>query len=143
MYRFIGTTANNYVSLSGVLYRIIGITSAANSTLGLEKGQLKLIIAENIGSVSWFGSGDNQTWDTGGTNANIYTYLQSTSVLGNTDVIPSGWSAKIDSVKWYVGDVGVRSPSAASTIVDRENNKVTSNASKIALIYLSLAKSIE
>ena len=134
MYRFSGTTADNYVSIGGVLYRIIGITSAANSTLGLEAGQLKVIKASFVGTYNWHSDNTaNKTW----LNTAIYTYLQSSSVLGNTSIIPSGWSDKIDSVKWYIGDVNTTTLTNASTILGYEDNSVTSSYSKIGLIHLS------
>jgi len=140
MYRYIGTEANNYVQLSDgtneVLYRIIGIVSEDNDTLGLEANQVKVIKAASIGTYDWHTSfSENATWNTGGTDAEIYTYLQGGSVLGSTSVIPSGWSSKISSVKWNIGDV--QTYTNGDTVYGLEDDSQTTNASKIGLMYMS------
>jgi len=138
MYRYIGTSANNYVKLGDVLYRIIGITSEDNTTLGLETGQLKLIKAVSIGTYNWHTSYSvNATWNTGGTDTAMYTYLQGNNVLGSTSVIPNGWQDKISNVKWNVGDVNTTSGLTGSTVYGYEDNTQTSSTSKIGLMYLS------
>jgi len=136
LYRYIGTEANNYVKIGDILYRIIGIVSENNELLGLEEGQLKVIKSSNIGTHVWHSSASlNATWDTGGTDSSMYTYLQSSSVLGNINVVPNVWVNKIDSVKWYVGDV--QSWTNATVIANLENKQVTVNTSRIGLMYLS------
>jgi len=138
MYRYIGTDTetNNYVKIGDVLYRIIGVTSEANSTLGLAANQVKVIKEASIGAHNWHSSYTvNATWNTGGTDAAMYTYLQGSSVLGSTSVIPSGWTDKISSVKWNVGDV--QTYTNGDTVYGLEDNTQTTNTSKIGLMYLS------
>ena len=137
MYRYIGTDADNYISLDGVIYRIIGITSETNNTLGLESGQLKVIKAESIGTAKWYSTYTvNATWNTGGIDSELYTYLNDT-VLNDTSIIPSTWLDKISSVKWYAEAIGVYNPKNASYILEIGTDIVTSSSSKIGLIYLS------
>ena len=131
MYRYIGTTANNYVKIGDVLYRIIGVTSEANSTLGLAANQVKVIKATNIGTHQWHTSYSSDTkWE----SSTMYTYLQN-DVLSNTSYIPSGWSNKISSVKWNIGDV--QTYTNGDTVYGLEDNTQTTNTSKIGLMYLS------
>jgi len=136
MYRYVGidTTVNNYVKLENVLYRVIGITSEANDTLGILKNQVKIIKSETIGTHEWH---TYYTTDTKWENSSMYTYLQGSSVLGNTNVIPSGWASKIDSVKWYIGDVNTASYINSSTVFGYEDNSITSSKSKVGLMHLS------
>jgi len=141
MYRFIGTTANNYVSLDGILYRIIGITTQTdkNTNLGIEEGQLKLILAEPIEKHNWhsvYSYTATITWDNGGTNVDLYTYLQN-DVLNNTSYITANWLNKIDSVKWNVGGVYTSEATNASKIYETESTQISKNVAKIGLMYLS------
>jgi len=130
MYRYIGTSVNNYVKIGDVLYRIIGVTSEDNTTLGLAANQVKVIKSTSIASSQWHTSTKSDIkWD----NSTMYSYLQGNSVLGNTSVIPSGWSDKISSVKWYIGDVSTWTN--GGTVFGHETGSVTSNTSKIGLVY--------
>jgi len=134
MYRYIGTdtSVNNYVKLGDVLYRVIGVTSEENSTLGLAANQVKVIKAATIRNYNWHTS---YTSDTKWESSAMYTYLQGSSVLGSTSVIPSGWSSKISSVKWNVGDV--QTYTNGDTVYGLEDNTQTTNTSKVGLMYLS------
>ena len=133
MYRYIGTNANNYVKLGDVLYRIIGITTKTdnNTQLGIEANQLKLIKPSTIGNYKWHSTSVNILWN----NSDMYKYLQGANVLGNSSIIPSGWSSKLVSIKWNIGDV--QTYTNGDTVFDLENNSITSNTSKVGLMYLS------
>ncbi len=88
MYRYYGKDVNNYVSLDGMLFRIIGITdeSKTNTDVALNRGQLKLIKPEIIDTTSW----SNTFVDT---------------ILNNTSIIPSSWTNKITKQKFYDNDL--------------------------------------
>ena len=134
LYRFVGPTANNYIKLGDVLYRIIGITTTTdrNTELGIEANQLKVIKSENIGIHVWHTSYSTDTkWE----SSAMHLYLQSSNVLGNKEVVPSGWEDKISNVKWNIGDV--KNVTNISAIIDLENSTMTSVTSKIGLMYLS------
>ena len=140
LYRYVGGTANNYVQLSdgtnNVLYRIIGIVSEDNATLGLEKGQLKLLKDSFIaGAVKWHSSYITDIkWE----SSSIYASLHDSNlILGNSSVVPNGWSNKIDNVKWYIGDVNTYTLGNASTVFNLEKSNMTSSSSQVGLIYLS------
>jgi len=149
MYRYTGTQElvdDNYICFGTTdkeecinnpdtyMYRIIGVTSAANSTLGLAANQVKVIKASSIGNYNWHGSNTSDTkWE----SSAMYTYLQGSSVLGSTSIIPSGWSDKISSIKWNIGDVNTYSGLTGSTVYGLEDNTQTSSTSKIGLMYLS------
>ena len=132
MYRYIGTDVNNYVSLDGILYRIVGVTSEENQILGLNINQIKLIKENSIGNHYWNSVGtENISWE----NSDMNEYLNGESVLGNTEIIPSDWINKIDSVKWNIGDV--LEFENASVIANLESSLVTENNFQIGLMYLS------
>lgn len=110
---------------------MIGVTSEDNTTLGLETGQVKLIKDTSIGTHEWATS---HTTDIKWENNSMYSYLQGSEVLGNTDVIKSRWSSKIDSIKWNIGDIAIASPTSGSAIYNLE---IKNNSSKIGLMYAS------
>ena len=116
------------------MYRVIGVTSEDNTLLELNKNQVKIIKDTSIGTHEWH---TYYTTDTKWENSSMYTYLQGSSVLGNTNVIPSGWASKIDSVKWYIGDVNTASYINSSTVFGYEDNSITSSKSKVGLMHLS------
>lgn len=134
MYRYIGVNADNYVSLNGVIYRIIGITSENNNSLGLKANQIKIIKNTIAGTTKWENSVDaNVTWQT----SYIYKYLANT-LFKNTSVLPTEWQSKVSSVKWYIGSVsGTTSVPNATTAVSWEHRTITTSALKIGLINLS------
>ena len=51
--RYIGSNPNNYVSVDGELWRIIGVMNNINDGTGKSESRLKLIRNESIGSYSW------------------------------------------------------------------------------------------
>jgi len=146
MYRYTGTNDNvddNYICFGTTdkdtcvnnpdtyMYRIVGVTSEDNATLGLEKNQLKLIKHISIGDHEWH---SDYTTDTKWEYSTMYTYLQN-DVLNNTTYYPSGWSNKIDSVKWNIGNT--QTYTNGNAVYESECSFVTSNQSKLGLIYLS------
>ena len=133
LYRFVGSS-NNYVSMGGVSYRIIGITddSEINSNLGIEANQLKLIKTTPIEKKEWVSDGTTD-YPWGATSNTLYWYLQQ-DILSNTSYIPSSWNSKISLVNWYIGDTKTGS---VSSISSSERSTVTSKQSKLGLMYLS------
>ena len=133
LYRFVGTS-NNYVSMGGVSYRIIGITddSEINSNLGIEANQLKLIKTTPIEKKEWVSDGTTD-YPWGVTSNTLYWHLQQ-DILSNTSYIPSSWNSKISLVNWYIGDTKTGS---VSSISSSERSTVTSKQSKLGLMYLS------
>ena len=133
LYRFVGTS-NNYVSMGGVSYRIIGITddSEINSNLGIEANQLKLIKTTPIEKKEWVSDGTTD-YPWGVTSNTLYWYLQR-DILSNTSYIPSSWNSKISLVNWYIGDTKTGS---VSSISSSEHSTTTSTKSKLGLMYLS------
>ena len=148
MYRYIGTTANNFVTFAGEKagYRVIGVTSSANSTLGTSQYQVKLIKADNYandgntigtGKVSWpWHTSDttNTTWEN--------SYLNKTVLNGSTSLsylyTISSYSSKITSVKWYQGDVKISNDAdGGSKLFGYEDDAVTTSKYKIGLMYAS------
>ena len=51
--RYIGSNPNNYVSVDGELWRIIGVMNNIDDGTGKKESRIKLIRAESIGSYSW------------------------------------------------------------------------------------------
>mgnify|MGYP004518201485 CR=1 FL=1 len=51
--RYIGSNPNNYVSVDGELWRIIGVMNDIDDGTGNKESRLKLIRNESIGSYSW------------------------------------------------------------------------------------------
>ncbi len=51
--RYIGANSNNYVSIDGELWRIIGVMKDIDDGTGNKSDRVKLIRAESIGSYSW------------------------------------------------------------------------------------------
>ena len=139
MYRFKGD-ADNFICFGTsdknectnnpdtYMYRIIGITGENNTSLGLKFGQLKLVKYQSIGNYSW---GNNGSWE----NSSLYSTLQDNLFLNNTNYVPAGWSEKISSVKWNIGNV--TSINSADSVYTNETLLQTNNASKIGLIHLS------
>ena len=130
LYRYSGDSVNNYVKLGDVLYRIIGVQSEDNSTLGLEKYQVKLVKAEALPArvMAPFIS-KSLTWE----ETDLYSYLQTSNILGNSSVIPSSWVNKIDSIKWYIGfEV---SNDGTLPYIDAKS-KISTNYAKVGLVYL-------
>ena len=139
LYRFVGSS-NNYVCLGTcsdtTKYRIIGITdgSSGNTNLGISSGQLKVRRAVAFGKTTWGGDEFNVKW----VDANywqaktVYTYL---NITNKSSIIPSGWSDKISSVKWNMGDV--RTLGTGNATYKLEAADPTADTSQIGLIYLS------
>ncbi len=126
------------------MYRIIGITTEnVNASLGLHKGQLKIIKAEPNSdgkSVAW---NSNYSSDIPWDSADVQkTYLNTTFMKTITDIQEKvgthSWSDLIgvnespnNGPKWYIGD----NTSASSTKVE-VTSKTLSNH-KIGLMYAS------
>ena len=51
--RYIGSNPNNYVSIDGDIWRIIGTMKDVDDGTGNKEDRVKLIRAESIGSYSW------------------------------------------------------------------------------------------
>ena len=51
--RYIGKTPNNYVSIDGELWRIIGVMKSVDDGIGNKNDRIKLIRSESIGKYSW------------------------------------------------------------------------------------------
>ena len=51
--RYIGSNPNNYVSVDGELWRIIGVMNNIDDGTGKKESRIKLIRAESIGHYSW------------------------------------------------------------------------------------------
>lgn len=147
LYRFVGSSVNNYVCLGTCAsdnknkYRIIGITdgSTLNTNLGLTAGQLKLKSASAItftstGTTHVVMSVANASadWST----VELKGRVNGTSFLTNTSYIPSGWSDKISSVKWYSGKDFVVSGSYSASFNKYTASAMTSSTYKIGLIYI-------
>ena len=147
LYRFVGSSVNNYVCLGTCAsdnknkYRIIGITdgSTLNTNLGLTAGQLKLKSASAITVTS---TGVTRTvmnvanvsadWST----VELKGRVNGTPFLTNTSYIPSGWSDKISSVKWYSGKNFIVSGSYSASFNKYTASAMTSSTYKIGLIYI-------
>ena len=135
---------NNYVDLDGISYRIIGIVSEDNESLGLEEGMLKLIKSESIGTGQWW---SNKTTDIKWEQSLIYQRLndldsdETNNVLYNPNIIPSVWVDRISSVKWNVGQIYIYTNDAAAntgeSVLSYEDDVQTSNTAKLGLMYLS------
>ena len=114
---------NEYTS-SAYMYRIIGITSEDDNTVGLKKGQLKIIKLDPASRQVW--ASGSQTWD----SSNVKNYLTSwydTNIAGLT---PNGeyWDSLVTSQKWY----NVNQTSKPGNIEPKGSQ---SAASKVALMY--------
>ena len=144
MYRFVGTNTqvlNNYICFGTTvesqclndaktyMYRIIGITSTKDDTLGIPINSLKLIKATPLTtSQSWESTYlDDIKWD----GSDMKSYLNEIfyNSIKNTQPNGSYWDSIILSHKWYIKDqtsVGTIEPKDAQNI---------SNESKIGLMY--------
>ena len=120
MYRFVGTTSevkNNYICFGTTdptvcksqpdkyMYRIIGMTKTADTTLGLDANRLKLIKATP--------SNQSQAWnayyqsDVPWESSDVYKYLTNTFLPdAKTKQWQTGsyWDGLITSQKWYIQD---------------------------------------
>ena len=57
--RYIGANPNNYVSIDGELWRIIGLMKGVDDGTGSKEDRVKLIRDDSIGDYSWDTSGSN------------------------------------------------------------------------------------
>ena len=144
MYRYKGTTSqvlNNYICFGTTdqtvcknqpdkyMYRIIGITSAADTTLGLKKDQLKIIKATpSANEQAWNSSNSDVKWDASSAKSHVTTWYN-TNVKGAT---PNGtyWDSIVTEQKWY----NVDQPSSSFSLTS-EPRTSQSAASKVALMY--------
>ena len=142
LYRYIGSTANNFVKLGNVIYRIVGITDGSQSGNGISSKQVKVVRYQGAGEYYWNGNAySTNGWE----YSDLFSYLQGYGALTNTNIIPNEWVSKIDSVKWYYGSIsspggsdilGDRTVSVTS-VVSAEKQNVTSNTYKISIPYFS------
>ena len=148
MYRFVGTkdtVTNNYICFGTTIeseclktpetymYRIIGITSTEDETIGLYANQLKLIKATPSNtSQKWNNTANDTKWD----DSTIKKYLNGTTANGNTSgflqtIVDSSngayWESMISSHKWYNED--------QASIGKEEPKNSHAEASKIGLMY--------
>ena len=135
LYRFQGTSANNYIcfgtsdkstctgNTDAYMYRIMGINSS---------GQLKLIKKEALNTAyRWYSSSSNITWP----NSDLYKGLNGSYFLNNTTYVPSGWSDKIANVSWKYGD-NFTWDLSASNLYSTENGWSSKITAKIGLWYM-------
>ena len=133
MYRYQGTTANNYICFGTTnkndcvsdtdkyMYRIIGIN---------ESGELKLIKKEALNTSYQWSSPTGSDW----AHCILFTNLNGSAFLENLTYIPDNtWSARITNSDWHYY---TSSDSTASTIAERELEAPTVSA-KIGLISLT------
>ncbi len=144
MYRFIGYSTqvkNNYICFGTnnvetckktpgtYMYRIIGVTSADDDTLGLKANQLKLIKATpSSTSQLWHSSNTDIKWD----DSDIKEYLNKDFLEDAVSKWENGskWQGLITSQKWYNADQ--RTTPAASA---EPTTSHTDEESKIGLMY--------
>ncbi len=145
MYRYNGASTivnNNYICFGTTdkeeclnkpdtyMYRIIGITSEDDNTIGLKKDQLKIIKA--------IPSSENQVWgsdfksDTKWDSSKVKTDLTSWYNTNIKNKQPNGayWDSMVTSQKWYNAD-------QKSNPGNVELKTSQSAASKVALMYAS------
>ena len=143
MYRYKGTTTavnNNYICFGTsnkdeclanpdtYMFRIIGITSADDNTVGLKKGQLKIIKATPSNTSQKWGNreDDSSPWDSSQAKNHVTSWYN-TNISGKQ---PNGtyWDSIVTSQKWYNAD-------QTSTPGTVEPKTSQSAASKVALMY--------
>ena len=135
LYRYQGTTADNYIcfgtsdkstctgNTDAYMYRIIGINSSR---------QLKLIKKEALNStMQWF---TEPSYDIPWPNSFIYSNLNGSSFLSNTTYVPSGWSSKIATTSWKYGDNTTNT--TAANLYSIENAWTNTVSAKIGLWYM-------
>ena len=142
LYRFKGTSAqvlNNYIcfgtleestcttnELGNYMYRIIGLTSAADSEIGLKANQLKIIRAVPSNTSQQWGSSKNDNSPWGSSSAK--TYLN-TTFLNTIKGLADGtyWDSMISQHGWYITDQtntpGSIEPKTTKLVGD-ENNRI-------------------
>ncbi len=147
LYRFVGINTqvlNNYICFGTVvesecinqadkyMYRIIGITSTEDETIGLYANQLKIIKATPPSRSEPWGS-DSQTWN----NSTLKDYLNTTfynaTFKTESTRIPDAtyWESMISNHKWYI---------KYQTSIENEEPKDSQSISvenKIGLMYAS------
>ncbi len=135
MYRFKGTASqvlNNYICFGTTvestctgtpatyMYRIIGITSAADNTIGLSANQLKIIRAvPSSTSQTW--SRNPQKWDA----SDVKSYLNTTFINTITKGVDGTyWDSLISQHGWYIKDqssIGTTEPKDTPLAGDKSN----------------------
>lgn len=139
MYRYQGTTADNYICFGttnqdtckgdtdAYMYRIIGVNAA---------GQMKLIKKEALNTSLKWNSSSGVEWP----NSDLYKGLNgiAASTANNyfigTSYVPSGWEDRMASVDWHYW-TGTNVNVDAATMATNELGASTVNA-KVGLIYL-------
>ena len=145
LYRFKGTNTqvlNNYICFGTTvestctgtpatyMYRIIGITSAADNTIGLYANQLKIIRAvPSNQSQQWHSSfSTNTPWG----SSSAKTYLNET-FLNTIKALPDGtyWDSMISQHGWYITD-----QTSAPGTAEPKTTKLAGDANnRIGLMY--------
>ena len=145
MYRFVGTkdtVTNNYICFGTsveseclktpetYMYRIIGITSEADTTIGLYANQLKIIKATTSSTSQKWSS--NYDKDIGWDDSAVKIHLDDTFLPTIKDAKPDGtyWNSIISNHKWYIGDT-------RNYDAKKENTSLQSSESKVGLMYAS------
>ena len=141
MYRYKGTATqvtNNYICFGTddtetcldtpktYMYRIIGITSTKDDTLGIPSNSLKIIKATpSSESQQWHSSSSDIKWD----GSDMKTYLNGTFYNSIKDAQPNGvyWDSIILSHSWYNLDY--------TSVPAAEPTTSHTAASKIGLMY--------
>ncbi len=143
MYRYKGTTTavtNNYICFGTTdkdeclktpdkyMFRIIGITSADDNTLGLKKDQLKLIKATpSSTSQVWYSNYTSDIkWDSSSTKSHVTSWYNTN--IKNKQPNGTYWDSIVTSQKWYNAD-------QTSTPGTVEPKTSQSAANKVALMY--------
>ena len=136
LYRYTGNANNNYICFGTsnlntctstpdqYMYRILGVTS---------NNKLKLIKNSGLDStIAWDSNyTSNVTWP----NTGVYTALNGSAFLANTNYVPDNtWANKIDTTTWKYGDT--RSVGYSGDIMYTiENSWQTTASAKIGLMY--------
>ena len=148
MYRFKGTTSqvlNNYIcfgttiestcteNASGnYMYRIIGITSAADTKIGLKANQLKIIRAVPSSTNQAWGSSisDSSTWDASQAKKYLNTTWYNATFVTEDTKIPdaSYWDSIISQHGWYIkdqtGTPGTTESKDGATLAGAKDNRI-------------------
>ncbi len=151
LYRYKGTyqeVDNNFICLgpegntcqtdddkNKYMYRIIGIADGSESgTLGIDKGQIKVIKAISIGRYQWHNSSYIDTdWDA----ADLQKKLNNTLFYNNRSLLDIRIRNLIKSVKWYKGDVKFSCDISFECPPEQEVSPLTDNSYPIGLMYAS------
>ncbi len=134
--RYQGTVADNYICFGTTnkntctgdtdkyMYRIIGIDS---------NNKMKLVKKEALNTAYVWNT--NKTEDIEWPDSELYTGLNGSYFLTNSNYVPSGWSDRIATVSWKYGDLSNTNATAAQ-IATTELGFSDSVSAKVGLLYL-------